>query len=281
MLLNQWIRVFHDDNGTFKDLSIALQNNTAVDFPFIAAEDKLYISQNMPFNNFFMELDTVNDTSTAITVEAWDGQNWKPVVDILDGTSAGGVSLSVSGVIQYSPDRDEIWDSVEDTRDEPVAFGIPSSIVLYDSYWLRVSWSSDLNAATKLRKLAYYFATDEQLQSIDPEINNYLTSWESGKTTWAEQIILSSQILVSDLAARGMIVHPGQVLRFEDVSLATTYRTLALIYNTLGQGFEFQRDDALKQYSGLLSVKRFTFDKNKNAQVDRGELFNTVGKGVR
>lgn len=281
MLLNQWIRVFFSDNGTVSDLSVGLQRNSSVSLPFVAADDKLYIAQTLPFNNFFLEMATANDQASTLSIDLWNGLEWKAAVDILDSTASSGASLGQDGVVQFSPDRDEFWDCVEDTRDEPTAFGLQSDIVLYDSYFARISFSADLNVSTGIKKIGYLFATDEQLQAIDPEIDNYLTSWESGKTDWVEQILIASQHVIIDMNARGWIIHPGQILRMDDVSLATAYRTLVLIYNKLGPGFDPQRDNALKQYNDLMSTRRRTLDINQDGEVDRHEFASSVAKGIR
>lgn len=282
MLLSQWIRVFYSDNGTVSDLSLGLQESGDVNVPFVAADDYIYIAQSMPFNNFFLEVSTPNDQASSIVIETWDGVQWRNAVDILDGTSVGGVTLARDGVIQFSPDKDEFWDLVEDSRDEPSAFGIQNDVVLFNSYFIRVSFTADLNAATDLNRIGYLFATDEQLESIDPEIDNYLTSWGgASKTDWNEQLMLGSQFVVTALQSRGMIFSRGQILRIEDVSLAAAYRTLVLIYSKFGEGYESQRADALEQFNNFLSIQRFSFDKDQDGELSYSEEAASVGRGVR
>lgn len=281
MLLTQWIRAFYSDNGTITDISLGLQEDASVTFEVVGTQDYLYVAQSMPFNNLFVEIHTANTNASVVSVDLWDGKAWTPAVDVLDGSALSGKSLARDGVIQFQPDRDEFWEKVEDTRDEPTAFGLQSSVVIYDCYFARFKFSADLSAGTKLKKIGYAFCNDEQLEGVDPEIDNYLTSWDAAKTDWVEQILVASLHLITDLKARGWISHPGQVLRLDDVSMAAAYRTLALIYNKLGSGFEGQRDDALKQYNDLLSVKRFTFDQDGDGQVGRGELFGSISRGIR
>lgn len=281
MLLTQWLRVFYSDNGTVTDLSIPLTENDATALPLVAAEDYIYLAQSMPFNNVFIEIGTANTSNSVLSVDLWDGEAWQPAVDVMDATSVGGKTLARDGVIQFQPDRDEFWELVEDTRDEPTAFGLQSSIVLYDSYFARLKVSQNLFASTSISKVGYLFATNEQLDAIDPEINRYLTSWDASKTDWVEQILLGSQHVITDLKARGWIKHAGQILRLDDVSMACAYRTLALIYNKLGAGFEGQRDDALKQYNALMSVKRFSIDENLDGHTSRAEFYGSLSRGVR
>lgn len=279
MLLTNWIRVFLGDNGTITDLSLTLNQNSSFSHSFVAAEDYLYIAQTKPFNNLFFEIDSANATGTVASVELWDGVAWKAALDELDGTSSSGASMAQDGVLQFSPDRDETWEFVEDTRDEPSAFGLQSDVAIYDCYFARIKFSVDFTLS--LKRVAYLFASDEQLEAIDPEIDNYLTSWASGKTDWIEQIRIASDHLITDMEARGFIVHPGNILRISDVSLATAYRTLALIYNKLGEGFDYQKVEAMKNYNSLLSKRRWTVDTNDNGEVDRGEESGTIVQGVR
>lgn len=284
MLLTQWIRVFLDDNGTFSDLSLALSERaSSAAIPIVAAEDKLYVAQQMPFNNLFFQLGVANATASNVTVEYWDGELWASAVDIIDATASGGASLGRDGVLQYSPDRDEDkWQVVEDPREEPAAFGIPASIVINDQYWMRLSFSADLDVGTTLTRVGYKFCTDEQLQAIDPEIDLYLTSWEAGKTNWNEQVLLGSQFVISDMKQRGLIDHPGNLLRLDEISMAAAYRTLMTIYAKLGEGFDPVRDKAKENYNLIMNSKFFTLDRFKDGEVTPGEYQRiSSGGGVR
>ena len=284
MLLTQWIRVWVDDNGTFNDVSLQLSDRaSSVAFPLIAAEDKLYIAQQMPWNNIYFEFGTPNAAVVSPTIEYWERTNWVPMVDILDGTQSSGASFGQNGVLKYSPDRDEdIWQSVEDPREEAAGFGIPSNVIVNDQYWIRISFSGDLDAGTTLTRVGFKFATDEQLTAIDPEINNYLTSWEAGKTTWTDQILLASQFVVADMKQRGLIEHPGNLLRQDEISQATAYRTLMVIYAKFGEGFAFQYDRAQENYNKFMNSKFFTLDKFVDGEVTPGEFQRVAsGGGVR
>lgn len=286
-LLNQWVRIFLKDNTQLFDLSMRAQNDLSIPFEFVAAEDALYIAQDLPFNNLFFEIDTPNTVESALSIEIWEGKEWVTAKNIMDGTATqnipiqtNAVPLAQDGVIQFIPDRDDTWAQVPDTTEEN-NFDLISDIEIYEKYWLRIKYATNLSAGTSIKKIGYAFCEDRQLTTIDPEIDNYLSSWASGKTDWAEQILLASEHVIIDLKSRGLIVHPGQILRFEDVSLATAYRTLAIIYNKLGPGFEFQRDNALAQYESLSSIQRFTFDKHPDGIAQGNEVFGSIGSLVR
>lgn len=280
-MLAQWMRVFYSDNGVLTDYSLAAQNSDDIPLALVSAQDYVYVAQYYPFNNAFFQTKTVNALASAISVQYWTGKIWANARDVIDGTKVSGVSLARSGVVQFSPDRDEQWQNVDDTTNSNAPVEL-SALEIYDLYWMRFKWSADLSLTTEVSNIGYSFCTDEMLNAIDSEINNYLTPWGGvTKTNWIEQIMLASQHVIFDLKAKGFIVAPGNILRFDDVSLATCYRALAIIYGRLGEPFRVRYQDALNSYAELISVKRFTFDANSNARVDKQEISSSVGGLVR
>ena len=279
-MLTQWIRTIFDDNTVLTDFSLESQNREAFALPIIAADDSIYIGQYFPFNNVYFEMDTVNDQASVLSIDYVSGFQWKPAIDVIDGTKATGVSLAKSGIVQFSPDEFS-WSKVSDPRKlNNSSLGIESLAIL-DLYWIRIKFSADLNAATAVKSLAYNFTTDRLLESIDPEIDQYKSVWESGKTNWVEQSMLATQHMIADLKSKGLIIAPGNILRFDDVSLATTYRTLMVIYSVLGPDFVDKFNSAMKNYGHLTDIKRFTFDKNQDGKVNDNEISLTVAQGVR
>lgn len=282
MLLKQWIRAFRRSGaGTVTDLSLALGDNSNTTTLDLAADEYLYVAQYYPFNNIYFDLETPNTATSSVTVEIWDGSTWNPVVDTLDGTDSSGAFLGQDGVLQYTPDRDYTWSSVENSEEENTSFLLQNDVTLYDLHWMRLSVSDALDGGTAVRAIDYKFATDEMLTDIDPEINRYLTSWETGKTDWERQLRLASQHVIQKLKVRGLVVHPGQILLNDDVSWATAYRCLEIIYSRLGEGYEFQRDEARRSAEMFMNQKRFTFDLNQDGQVDAGEINASSAEGIR
>jgi hypothetical protein len=279
-MLSQWIRIFHSDNGQLIDYSLNAQNTDDIPFPFVASEDYLYIAQYYPFNNFFIELKEPNTEASKVLIDTWHGRQWTPAVDIIDATSVDGKSLAKTGVIQFSPDRRYRWQSTADTSDE-TTMGL-SSLHIYNNSWLRVRFDQDLHADTEIKDIGYSFCTDEMLRAIDSEIDNYLMAWGgSTKLNWIEQIKLASLYLAYDLKAKGLIIHQGNILRFDDVSMACAHRTLMIIYAQLGESFQSKYQYSFNMYNELLSIKRFNFDEDMDGRLDKQEISNTVGKLIR
>jgi len=275
-MLYDWIRVIDGDDGVLTDLSVNNQDETlTLPLDLVAAEDYIYVAQHFPFNNFWMQIDTANSVATTISIEYWAGQGsgWKAAKDILDGTTLAGVPLARSGVVQFSPDQKYNWHRINDTQNEPQPAGL-ETLEIYNVYWLRFKYVLDLSGATALKRLAYAFTQTQQLDNIDTQINQFQDSFQTGKTDWDDEIYTASIQVVNDLKRRGLITHYGQVLRFEDVTMAADIKTLILIYKNLGPGFRVKLDDARLEYQSALDVGRFTFDKNSNAFTDQGEIAN-------
>lgn len=279
-MLTQWIRTILNDNGTLNDFSIESQNRESFTLPIVAAQDYIYVGQYFPFNNFFLEMDTVNDQTSEISIDYISGNQWKSAVDIVDGTKSSGVTLAKSGVIQYTPD-DFNWTKIVDPRKLNLSLGI-DTLAIFDMYWIRLKFNNDLKITTSIKSLSYAFSSDRLLESVDPEIDNYKEAWGGvSKVDWIEQILLGSQHLVADLKSKGLVLAPGNILRFDDVNLACTYRTFMIIYAILGKDFRDKYINAEKEYKGLTDIKRFSFDKNTDGKLQSSEISLTVAQGIR
>jgi hypothetical protein len=278
-MLKSWTRVFLDKDGSITDKSIASQDGNGFSCDLTTSE-YLYIGQYFPFNNFSVDMLTANVSAGSLDIEYWDGSAFENVVDILDGSVSGGITLGKNGTIQFQPDKNNSWSCISDTSDES-DFPLSGSSV-YDLYWLRIKPSSNIGASCSLKYLRYKFCEHADLIKEDPEINEYLAAWGGPtKTSWDEQIYVATDNIISDLRGRKLIMHPGQILRFEDVHKACVYQTLVVIYSQLGDSFKGKVDTYIKHYKSHLGDKRFTFDVNLNASVDVGEQNLTVGMGVR
>lgn len=279
-MLKNYIRVLYSDNGTISDMSLDLSEGNGASFPVVATEDYVYIGQYFPFNNFFIEASTGNASGSVLTVSTWDGTAWNDCVDILDSTAISGATFAKDGVIQFEQDKDKSWPYVIDTSEE-TGSGLTGKTI-YDMYWARLKFSGDFSAGVSIKRLFYAFCDDSHLAQIDPTIDNFLVPWGgSGKTDWNEQIMIASEHVVSDLKNRRLVRSNSQVIRFDDICLATAYKTLSLIMSPLGSSYKDKKDDYDNKYNSLMSNSAMTFDLNNDASLQRSELQLSVVKGVR
>jgi len=277
MLLN-YFRLFKYDTS-ITDLSLDNQNPSTLLTPSLVVGNYLYIAQEFPFNNVFFHLDTANTELATVNVEYFDG-NWKQAVDVLDGTSVAGIPFAQSGVLQWSPDQSNGWVRIGDTSTEKTAPHL-NTLKLYDLYWIRLSVTADLLAGLKFKEISYCFTTSDQLNHIDIEVNGFLAAFGTGKTDWNKEIITASKLVVSDLKARQFIAHQGQILRFDDISHATTLKALDLIYMNLGPSYVERRKEIRELYANALNVKGWTIDEDLDGFVDHKEVASKVYRLVR
>jgi hypothetical protein len=281
-MLLEWFRVWKYDGATFTDLSIDNQDDSVTIPLNLTTTDYLYLSQDVPFNNIYFDMNTGNLDVAELEIQYWAGQTkgWQDVVDILDATKAAGVTLSKSGVVQFSPNRDYGWFRVSDSS-ETYAPDELQGMHIYESYWLRIRPKTDLNAGTILNEITYSFTKSQELGNFDVEVNSYLDAFESGKTNWDKEIKTASKMLVSDLKKQGLVVNRGEILRIEDVSLACTYKTLELIYMNLGSSYQDKRAEIRALYTDALNSRSFNFDKSSDGFLNSGERFTSIKKLVR
>jgi len=281
-MLSEWIRVIHKNDTTYTDKSLDNANNSvASSYAIVAVDDNIFIGKSYPFNNFFALIETANENDSVMSISYSYGSEWKSTVDLLDGTTSGGATVAQSGVVQFSPNKNFTWQIVNDTSDSnnSPAELVSSALTMYNMYWLKISFSSNLSAGTEINRFSYSFTNAQTLLGIDYNINSFLTSL--GSTTWDTRIMLASEQVCSILKSRNFIVNSGNVLRIGDVDMITAYKTLSLIYFNLGDDYADKRRDAESQIKKLLNAGRFSFDKNMNAKTDREEVEQYEGGLIR
>lgn len=277
-MLSQYIRVILGDNGVLTDYSIEADNEADnIPFALVATEDYIYIGQYFPWNNFYLKVDTVNDAASELSLDYWRDE-WVPVVDILDGTKVSGVTLAKSGIVRFTPDIDRDWLQMDRTDDQATS-GL-DTVNIYDMYWLRMKYSNTLNPATKINKITYLFTSEELVNSLVPRLSQFLTRWESGKTDWVQQELVASQHVISNLKKRKLIMEPGQILKLDDFSMATAWKTVELIFFGLGSKYDEERIIAEKNFTSFMDGL-FTIDKDRNARISKHELSQTQAELVR
>jgi len=252
-MLNQWLRLLLNNS----DISLENQGGGVI---AMEGATSLLIGKKAPFNNFYMEFGTANSNTVEMNVEYWNGREWINAVDILDGT----YGADQSGVVQFSPDKDHSWQRVDDSKDE----GITTAII-YDMYWIRVTFDDVLSVGTTLSKIAYKFTTDKELLLKDSDINEFLASF--GETDWTKYILDASVEVARDFKKKNIIKDEGQILRFDDVSQPTVWKTLFNIYLNLGESYKERRKEINDLYEKSF-VGNYSVDKNNDGVLSKREM---------
>lgn len=277
MLVNN--RVIHKDNTTLKDLSINVNDLYAGNglLPFVAAEDKLFIGSDMPFNHRYFCLAVVNDVASVVSVDIWDGSEWRAAVDVLDQTKdINGKSLAQTGIISWTVDKDYGFGLEDTTEDIPDL----STLKIYNMYWVRLSFSSDLKSTTAISYIGHKFANDSQLEGYYPDLNRTAlkTSFKAGKTSWDDQHVLAAEELIRDLRKMKVILSGSQILDFESFNDAAIHKCAEIIMRALGDDYADERESAIQDYKNALDKVYFPVDKDGDGKLDTQERTGyTVG----
>jgi hypothetical protein len=277
MLLNS--RVIFSDNGTLRDLSPALNDAFATSevLDIVAAQDKLYIGSEFPFNHRYFEIAVANDQASTVSVELWNGTSWVPALDVIDHTKgSNGRSLSQSGIISWVPDRDETWDIADNTYGEVTGL---TTLKIYDLYWARLTFSADLKVTTALNYVGHVFSEDKHLGARYPELNTSAvkTAFLSGKTDWAPQHVLAAEEIIAELRHERDIWTRNQLLDAGQFRDAAVHKLAAIIMTAFGDDFAEKRAEAERQAIRALALQVPVVDKDGDARADTEERQQTVG----
>ncbi len=278
-MLFDYIRIFKEASGLI-DMSLDNQDESATIDAAITTSQYIYVAQKLPFTNMFMWIDTANTTTATMSIEYWNGTEWKDAVDVLDGTLSGGKTLARSGNVQFSLAKDHGWQPVWDPTDSNAPAAL-STTRIYDCYWIRIAPSATLTTGATLKEVTYAFTATQELKNYDVEIDGYMASFETGKTDWIKEIITASKLLVLDFRRLGLIVHQGQIIELTDVSVPCALKTIMLIYSNLGPSYKDKIDSMKKEYDNAMNIRRFTVDANADGKLERSEMTNTIKRLVR
>lgn len=269
MLINN--RIIFKDNTSLIDLSVKLNNyNSGTEtIGIVAAQDAIYIGSDLPFNHRYFQVSTANDQASIITVSLWDGSQWNNAVEVIDQTSTTGMTLAQSGIISWTPDRDEVWQYARSTED----ISDLSTLKIYDYYWAKFTFSANLKTTTALSYLGHRFSEDADLLAYYPDLllTTTMSAFQTGKTNWNEQHIAAAEEIVKHLRKKQIIWSVNQILEWQQFTLAGVHKTARNIFAAFGENYKDDRDTAEGDYQKSMNMQVFNVDKNKNARLEKYE----------
>lgn len=264
-------RLLYSDNSILTDLSTSMEkfySDPAI-ISFVASEDKLYLGSRFPFSSFYVEMgDTVNSESSTMTVKYWDGTSFKSCVEVVDRTDA----LSKSGYVDFTPNLDYSWNSEHTNHSGESVTGL-SDVVIYDHYWLEISFSADLTTDIDLKYIGQKFCSDDDLAAIYPQLDRaeYKAVFATGKATWNEQAVLASNEIMDRIKQAYRIDSGKLLLNRIDYKEACVNKLAYIIFRELGDDYEDDRLSANKDYNYHFNLAEPVIDTNKNAIQEEQE----------
>jgi len=271
-------RVIFSDNGVLKDYTNELNcftSKTAL-IDFTASADYLFIGSDLPFNNKYFYVSTVNDVASIASVDYWDGTQWVASIDIVDETSTGGKSFAQSGHINFVIDQLKTSWSCDDTH-LMTSSGL-ETLKIYGLYWIRVKFSVTLKVTTALQYVGQKFSEDSDLGGFYPELTlaNTMKQFLTGKTNWNDQHFIASDNVCRDLQVKGIIKNRNQILNWRIFTEAAIHKVAEIVFLAFGDDFKDNRKAAQEYYNQALKTITPQIDRNNNAILDQDEkLFRT------
>lgn len=271
------MRVVYGDNGVLTDLTRNLADYKSLNatFSYVTGQDYIYIGSDLPFNHFYIKMgSTVNAVAATMNIELWDGDEWIDVVEINDET--GG--LFASGYVDFVPDKDENWNQESTNHKGEQVTGL-TSLVIYDQYWIRISFNATMTASTIVSWIGHKFSDDTDLYSEYPVLNSTTlkTAFEAGKTTWEEQHVRAADLLIKDLKSKAVIVSADQILKREDYRMAALCKTAQIIFQSMGDDYADDVIAAKNEYGARLDLSIHQVDQNADGRLDPKEKQHRVG----
>lgn len=270
-------RIFYSDNGVLTDKTVDLNNyySGTLTFSYIAGEDYFYIGSYLPFNHLYFKLATPSSATSTMTVSYYSNSSWVDAVNLLDETNG----FKNSGFVTWTPNKNYNWTRKATNYGGETVSGL-TTVEIYDLYWLRIKFSNDLTASSIISWIGNIFSDDNDLGSEHNNLNRTAvkTAYQTGKTDWQEQCVKAGEIIERDLIAKRRVDSVDQILKKEELRLASVSKVAELIYSQLGDDYEDQRNLARKEYELRLNTYLLTIDQNCNGLV---ELYETKFKTGR
>jgi len=259
-------RFIFSNNGTLSDQTTSLsdyhQGTFVIDYT--QNEDAIYIGSSLPFNSVFISVSTPNAIASPPSVALWNGDSWKNAVDVIDETNG----LFNSGYLTWTPNKDEVW-HMEDSEDIPEL----STLTIYDLYWIKITLSATITPTTALNWIGQKFCSDNDLTNEYTLFSNstFRGNYKAGKTSWENEIIIASRLMVEDIKKRRAIESGEQLLVRSMLLDACVAKTAQLIFKNLGDDYKDDAENAKKEYYERINKANFGSDKNNDGRLDPSE----------
>lgn len=250
------MRVFHNNTEITKEVTRLDLVNAVFAYK---VGDYLYISSDLPFNHLAIKKSVANDVAAIMNLEYYAG-GWISAVELRDETS----SLFADGFVEFTPNKNNGWTMLPDST----TFGLTK--VVYDKYWIRISFDINLKATTAISFIGNKFSDDTDLFFEYPIFNNsnFLTAFKAGKTDWEEQHVKAAELIIADLQKKNVIVGAGQILDRKAFIGASVCKVAEIIYTAFGNDYLDQKKEATAEYYKRLNLSQYSVDANNDAILE-------------
>jgi hypothetical protein len=151
--------------------------------------------------------------------------------------------------------------------------------VVYDKYWIKISFTQNLDAGIELEWIGNLFSEDEDLFAEYPLFNDqtFLTAFESGKLNWEEQHVKAGDLIVQDLKRKNVILGSEQILDRSVLLPASVCKVAEIIFNAFGKDYQDHLLRAREEYNRRIDLSKYVVDSNNNGIQDAQETYASQG----
>lgn len=270
------MRIFFKSGSTITEISNQLNKYKTDEYEIsFTTTDAIYLACDFPMNHFYLKFGTtVNLISADLTIETWNGNTWNEVVNKNDYTNG----FENSGFIDFTPDRDNGWSMSSSNANGQSVTGL-ENVTVYDKYWVKITTNTNMTSSIDLKWLGNLFSDDYDLYSEYSIFNdsNFLTGYEAGKTSWEEQHVRASELIIQDLKRKKVILGKEQILERDVFMPASICKVAEIIYNAFGKDYTDQKKSASGEYEKRMDLSQFVVDQNNNGVKDDSEVKSNQG----
>lgn len=255
------MRIFHNNKEITKYLS---RYDSSVYVMDLFNTEYIYMASDFPFNHFYVKMGgVVNSVLATMKVEYYT-TGWTEAVEVRDETNG----FTQDGFVEFTPNRNFGWAQTVDSSEAGV------STVVYNKYWARISFTSDLDEQSEISFIGNKFSDDEDLFSEYPVFNdvNFLTAFKAGKTNWEEQHIKAAELIIQDLQKKQVILGKEQILDRNKFLGASVCKAAEIIFTAFGNDYIEQRKIAKEEYSKRLDLSQYNVDLNGSGNLEPMEI---------
>lgn len=259
-------RFFFKD-GSNQDCTTVLNdyNNGSLAIVAAVAPCHLYVGSRSPINSIHIKMQTpATPAGNSLVAHYWTQSGWVTAVETTDETNG----FSASGKVSWTPNRDNAWKISSTNYQSEVVTGLEAFNV-YDLYWTKITLSSGTLDAV-FAWAGDIFSNDNDLAAEFPDLvrSNVLTSFKTGKTSWEEQHIKATEVVINDLIDKGIILEGGQIINPEEYRGASVMKCAEIIFRSFGDGYLDRANEARAEYIRRLDKRKPNVDRNNNATDD-------------
>ena len=257
-------KVFYDDNGTFADISMKMEN-FLVDTDtrtIVSGEDSIYVGLYKPINNLFIAFDTANTESVNLSVEYFNSSTFTSIATLADRTS----DFTRNGFIDWTRPANEVKTIINNV----------------ESYWYKISFDGDTSEIV-LKGISQLLSDDNDIKEEEPRLldadyypsgeSSYLLYHQAARKEIVQKIRNEGHRITGNVSFK--IFESYDLHNRQELRQASKYLVMSKIYFNLsdapGDKYYEKYLDYRKMYADAVNVFYLSYDKDDDGIEDTAE----------